>query len=87
MSAARGEQTNCERAGNFHTGAVGAPVRTVSAGLHSFLRISRQIAPLSLLMFGCQTRVSNFICQAAEGSGVRRKRVQLVKRTFGGTNG
>ena len=34
----------------------------VRAGLHSFLRMSKQIAPLSLLMFGCQMRVSNFIC-------------------------
>lgn len=37
-------------------------VRTVSAGLHSFLRMSKQIVPVSLLMFGCQILVANFIC-------------------------
>lgn len=68
-----------------------APVRMVSAGLHSFLRISKQMAPLSLLMFGCQMRVSNFICtrhrrRAAHRIVARRvKGVRVI--TFGGTNG
>ena len=36
-------------------------VRMVKAGVHSFLRISRQIAPVYELMLGCQILVSNFI--------------------------
>jgi len=36
-------------------------VRTESAGLHSFLRMSRQMAPVTLETFGCQILVSNFI--------------------------
>ena len=36
-------------------------VRIVNAGVHSFLRISRQIAPVCELILGCQILVSNFI--------------------------
>ena len=36
-------------------------VRMESAGLHSFFKMSRQIAPVWLEMFGCQIFVSNFI--------------------------
>jgi hypothetical protein len=36
-------------------------VLMLSAGDHSFLRMSRQIAPVWLEMFGCQILVSNFI--------------------------
>ena len=36
-------------------------VRMVSAGVHSFLRMSRQMAPVCELIFGCQILVSNFI--------------------------
>ena len=36
-------------------------VRMVSAGVHSFFRMSRQIAPVYELIFGCQIFVSNFI--------------------------
>ena len=36
-------------------------VRIVSAGVHSFLRMSRQIAPVCELILGCQIFVSNFI--------------------------
>jgi len=36
-------------------------VRIDKAGDHSFLRISRQIAPVYEDMFGCQILVSNFI--------------------------
>ena len=55
------------------------PVRTVSAGLHSFLRMSKQIAPVSLLMFGCQIFVSYFIwCkEGALVSGAERATVLL----------
>ena len=42
-------------------------VRTVKAGLHSFFRMSRQIAPLSLLIFGCHILVSYFICAERRG--------------------
>jgi hypothetical protein len=42
-------------------------VRTVRAGLHSFLRMSRQIAPDSLEMFGCQILVSYFIFGGTKG--------------------
>ena len=42
-------------------------VRMVRAGLHSFLRMSRQIAPDWLLMFGCQTFVMNFIFGGTNG--------------------
>jgi hypothetical protein len=33
----------------------------VSAGVHSFLRMSKQIAPVTELMLGCHIFVSNFI--------------------------
>ena len=36
-------------------------VRMVSAGVHSFFRMSRQIAPVWELMLGCHIFVSNFI--------------------------
>ena len=36
-------------------------VRIVNAGVHSFFRISRQIAPVCELILGCQILVSNFI--------------------------
>lgn len=36
-------------------------VRMVSAGVHSFLRMSRQMAPVCELILGCQIFVSNFI--------------------------
>ena len=36
-------------------------VRMVRAGVHSFFRMSRQMAPVYELMFGCQIFVSNFI--------------------------
>jgi hypothetical protein len=36
-------------------------VLMLSAGDHSFLRMSKQIAPVWLEMFGCQILVSNFI--------------------------
>ena len=36
-------------------------VLMVKAGVHSFFRMSRQIAPVCELMFGCHIFVSNFI--------------------------
>jgi hypothetical protein len=36
-------------------------VRIVRAGVHSFLRMSRQMAPVWELMFGCQIFVMNLI--------------------------
>lgn len=36
-------------------------VLIVRAGVHSFLRMSRQIAPVTELIFGCHIFVSNFI--------------------------
>ncbi len=36
-------------------------VLIVSAGVHSFFKISRQIAPVCELMFGCQILVMNLI--------------------------
>jgi len=42
-------------------------VLIVNAGVHSFLRISRQIAPVYELMFGCQIFVSNFIFGGLNG--------------------
>ena len=42
-------------------------VRIVRAGDHSFFRMSRQIAPDSELMFGCHTRVVNFILGGTNG--------------------
>ena len=42
-------------------------MRMVRAGLHSFLKMSKQIAPVSLLMFGCQILVSYFIWGGQEG--------------------
>ena len=38
-------------------------MRIVSAGVHSFLRMSRQIAPVCELILGCHILVSNFICK------------------------
>ena len=35
------------------------------------MRMSKQIAPVSLLMFGCQIFVSYFICGDQEGRGTR----------------
>ena len=43
------------------------PVRMVRAGLHSFLRMSRQIAPVTELMLGCHIFVSNFILGGTNG--------------------
>jgi hypothetical protein len=34
----------------------------VSAGVHSFFKMSRQIAPVCELILGCHILVSNFIC-------------------------
>jgi len=38
-------------------------VLIVRAGVHSFFKISRQIAPVYELMFGCQILVINLIYQ------------------------
>jgi hypothetical protein len=43
------------------------PVLIVRAGVHSFLRISKQIAPVCELIFGCQILVSNFILGGLKG--------------------
>lgn len=37
-------------------------VLIVRAGVHSFFRMSRQIAPVTELIFGCQIFVINLIC-------------------------
>jgi len=42
-------------------------VLIVRAGVHSFLRISKQIAPVYELILGCQTFVSNFIFGGLNG--------------------
>ena len=39
----------------------------VRAGVNSFFRISKQIAPVCELMFGCQIFVSNFIFGGLNG--------------------
>ena len=44
-----------------------SPVRIVNAGVHSFLRISKQIAPVCELIFGCHILVSNFIFGGLKG--------------------
>jgi hypothetical protein len=69
----------------------------VQAGVQwSLFKMSRQIAPLSLLMFGCQHFVMNFICDGCGSAGQRRRRTLEGRRwnterpnrqTFGGTNG
>ena len=42
-------------------------VLMVNAGVHSFLRMSRQIAPVWELIFGCHIFVSNFILGGLNG--------------------
>ena len=39
----------------------------VRAGVHSFFRMSRQMAPVYELIFGCQILVSNFIFGGLNG--------------------
>ena len=53
-------------------------VLIVRAGVHSFLRMSKQMAPVTEEMFGCQIFVSNFIYSCFESN---------ESFTFGGLNG
>jgi hypothetical protein len=52
-------------------------VLIVRAGVHSFFRISRQIAPVAEETFGCHNLVSNFIYNW----------LMDAKLTFGGLKG
>ena len=54
-------------------------VRMVKAGVHSFFRMSRQMAPVWELMFGCQIFVMNFIYCTQKERLITNNEIGVIK--------